>query len=399
MIIAIPAVTSVVDDSKFTAYVDTAKSVIDGVVVLKNNDTLKMHDQKASYYIPASCVTTENGTKSPYGEFTVAYVIVNYNGVGKENDYYWISRDEEGIGVKNPVKRDDLTEDSLTDEIEEDFFSMVPVNNRLYTIVYNEDCTSSTKSESVAVTFEFINGVQTYNVPKTGNYKLEVWGAQGGSSTRGGALSQGGKGGYASGIIYLNSGDVLYIHVGGKNGYNGGGSIGNGTDTTAGNGGGATDIRVNGSELANRVIVAGGGGGGAGTHSSYPAIGGAAGGTSGVAGTCASGSNCSSGGGGYPGTQSYGGSSTACSGSAGGLGYGGTYTGGGQDTGGGGGGGYYGGGSGGYGCSGGGGSSYVSSSMSYTEIYSGSESFLSPTGEQETGHSENGYVKISLVNN
>lgn len=74
--------------------------------------------------------------------------------------------------------------------------------------------------------------------------------------------NSGGKGAYAKGTINLTANtDKLYIYVGGKNGYNGGGTgySPNGVGPT--NGGGATDIRVNGTGLNNRVIVAGGGGG------------------------------------------------------------------------------------------------------------------------------------------
>lgn len=64
-------------------------------------------------------------------------------------------------------------------------------------------------------------------------------------------------------------------------GFNGGGDtgIGNSSDitTTAGSGGGGTDIRLNTDSLYARVIVAGGGGGGG-----YNGNGGAGGGASGI---------------------------------------------------------------------------------------------------------------------
>lgn len=59
-------------------------------------------------------------------------------------------------------------------------------------------------------------------------------------------------------------GSLLQVSVGGqggrpKGGWNGGG---NGGNQNAGGGGGATDVRFNGTALANRILVAGGGGGG-----------------------------------------------------------------------------------------------------------------------------------------
>jgi hypothetical protein len=123
--------------------------------------------------------------------------------------------------------------------------------------------------------FDYTGDVQSYTVPLTGTYKLEVWGAQGGGN--------GGYGGYSYGNIKLNQGSILYIHIGGagesyngnsggNGGYNGGGNGGNGsTDKIAyggSGGGGATHIAsVLGllSTLSNNTsaiyIVAGGGGG------------------------------------------------------------------------------------------------------------------------------------------
>lgn len=125
-------------------------------------------------------------------------------------------------------------------------------------------------------------GEHIYRTPYAGNYRLEVWGAQGGGSVANGALLAGdGYGGYAVGTIELDAGKSLYINVGGKGtdgiilsdapgGYNGGGSgTSDGSDDEAsGGGGGATHIAiVSGvlSTLQNNIndilIVAGGGGG------------------------------------------------------------------------------------------------------------------------------------------
>lgn len=113
---------------------------------------------------------------------------------------------------------------------------------------------------------------QTFNVDRTGNYKVELWGAQGGFVSNDSDCESCGKGSYVSGVINLTKGEKLYVYVGGqsdsvsKPGYNGGG-VAN-SDGRRGSGGGATDIRlVNGDwnntqSLASRIIVAAGGGGG-----------------------------------------------------------------------------------------------------------------------------------------
>lgn len=108
----------------------------------------------------------------------------------------------------------------------------------------------------------------SFNVPVSGTYKIEAWGANGGST----ALGSGGIGAYTSGEIRLLANEKLYIYVGGapsgdNGGYNGGGSITAYQSSNGGAaGGGATDIRLESgawnleSGLRSRIMVAAGGG-------------------------------------------------------------------------------------------------------------------------------------------
>jgi hypothetical protein len=261
-----------------------------------------------------------------------------------------------------------------------------------------------------------------------GEYKLEVWGAQGGTGTGDQApISRpGGNGGYSVGTITLNAQTKFYIYVGGQGGslvgggpggFNGGG-IGGPSEQArgwaTGGGGGATDIRIGTDDLYHRVIVAGAGGG-------SPSTGGAGaqkygkegGGLNGIAGEDQQSPSRTGGGGG---SQTAGGikgvygddNSTVGTFGVGGIG--------GQATsnfwyGGGGGGGWYGGGGGSSGSGGGGGSGYVLTEDSYTppgyalgsEYYltdadtiAGNQQFDDPDGNPETGHSGNGYAQITL---
>ena len=136
------------------------------------------------------------------------------------------------------------------------------------------------KSEYTQV-FDYKGEVQYFTVPVDGYYKIEAWGAQGG-----GTNGNGGKGGYTSGLIYLTTGETLYVYVGGKGGeeeketktneggWNGGGYSGKNPNVYSFGGGGATDIRYfsetplpndlewNSTKgLDTRIMVAGGGGG------------------------------------------------------------------------------------------------------------------------------------------
>lgn len=271
-----------------------------------------------------------------------------------------------------------------------------------------------TQAKNDIMDFNYTGSVQSKTL-KPGTYTIECWGGQGGTYSS----YIGGYGGYSKGTITLTEATTVYISVGGAGssssttaGFNGGG-----TGISSGRGGGgATDVRIGKNSLYSRVIVAGGGGG------------------AGV--TSANANPCGCGGGEYGGdgyyndtTGSYTIGQNRCGGSAsqtaGGktwststqatFGQGGNASG---YSSGGGGGGWYGGG-GAYdndfdsdGRWGGGGSGYVYTSstaknypngcllnsthyLTNAKTIAGNKSFKSPTGKNETGHTGNGFCRIT----
>ena len=94
----------------------------------------------------------------------------------------------------------------------------------LIMLVFSVLFCSKIEAASAVYNFAYKGDYQTFVVPRSGIYKLETWGAQGGYRTN---STKGGYGGYAKGEVYLNRGDVLYVYVGGNgktnNGWNGGG--------------------------------------------------------------------------------------------------------------------------------------------------------------------------------
>lgn len=250
--------------------------------------------------------------------------------------------------------------------------------------------------------FDYTGAVQSITLPK-GTYKLECWGAQGGNGCTDNSYT-GGKGGYSIGTISLNTKIILYIYVGGRGvsseasgsgairagGFNGGGSGRDWSSTNHGGSGGAgaTDIRINQDSFYARVIVAGGGGG-----ASDDGNGGSGGGVSGISTVASAGGTATSGSGfGQAAASSY--TSGECGGGGGGW-YGG-YGGGSENIPGGGGSGYV----------------YISSTasnypsgcllnssyyLSDAKTIAGNNSFISPTGSSETGHSGNGYCRITVI--
>ena len=117
MIIAIPSVTRYISDSRKSTYVDTAKEIIGGARNIVNGGKLEMYSTNTTYYIPTSCIKTENALKSPYGDFTQAYVGVIYDGKGYK--YYWISVDDAGEGVSKITPLDKLDIDDIESDLKD----------------------------------------------------------------------------------------------------------------------------------------------------------------------------------------------------------------------------------------------------------------------------------------
>ncbi|MBQ7489533.1 MAG: hypothetical protein IJT51_03335, partial [Bacteroidales bacterium] len=293
-----------------------------------------------------------------------------------------------------------------------------------YSYVWHYD---SVYSQSYGVSTNYSSsGSYTFNA-SAGMYKLEVWGAQGGSGKCGSSNNTpGGKGGYSVGTITLNTTTTFYIYVGGKGsysagtklyagGFNGGGQgASQNSSTYGGSGGGGTDIRIASTSLYARVIIAGGGGGYADEGETTGRVPGVGGGTSGgdglnpqgsVPGTAKGGSQLS---GGAAGAQWSGQGVVATAGS---FGQGGNISSNSSGGGAGGGGGWYGGGAEAWGCAAGG-SGYVYTSstasnypsgcllnssyyLTSANTYAGNMTFASTTGSTETGHDENGYARIT----
>ena len=144
--------------------------------------------------------------------------------------------------------------------------------------------------------YGYTGGVQTFTVPCSGTYKLEVWGAQGGKSTLwNGDSIDGVYGDYAYGSKVLTNGTALYVTVGGMGGassnstvtaynvqgyggYNGGVTIidsGNDRTSPKAPGGGATHISpINGvitSIGVSNTFICAKGGNGSYLHYEFPA--------------------------------------------------------------------------------------------------------------------------------
>jgi hypothetical protein len=125
------------------------------------------------------------------------------------------------------------------------------------------DCVNE-GAQATTVTFNWTGEAQTWTVPDgVTKATFDLYGAEGGLAER---KSSGGKGGRATATIPVSEGSSVQVNVGGQGQSNAnpaeGGFNGGGIGQLGGGGGGASDIRIDGTDLANRVLVAGGGGGG-----------------------------------------------------------------------------------------------------------------------------------------
>ena len=293
------------------------------------------------------------------------------------------------------------------------------VNNKLYYSGAPEELkgfdSNDIKTGDI-LNFNYTGAVQSITLPK-GTYTLECWGAQGGNRSQDSAsatVTGSGLGGYSIGTLTLTQLTTCYIYVGGQGGmssstgnvkveggFNGGGFASHESTGEPGNGGGgATDVRIAQDSLYARVIVAGGGGG-SGEDNETGGYGGGETGGAGSGNTSLTQASQTSGG-----TNSFGfglGGNTYNGGAGGGGWYGGasrysvsSYSTGDDSEGGGGGSGYV----------------YTSSTaknypsgcllnssyyLSAAKTIAGNTSFTSPTGSSETGHSGNGYCRITVI--
>lgn len=288
-------------------------------------------------------------------------------------------------------------------------------------IKYDGNSLTTTKGLKAGdiIDFAYKGSKQAITLVK-GTYTLEVWGAQGGYRN---SSSYSGNGGYAKGTLTLTTDTQAYVYSGGQGGgstsatsiVNDGGFNGGGKRYGFKGGGGASDIRLLQDSLYARVIVAGGGGscGATDKHGMY------GGGTNGGSSTENFGT------GGYGGTQTgntwiittQSSSATSNSDAYAGFGFGGNGVYRSSGYGGAGGGGWYGGsgaypdGSGDDDRGGGGGSGFVWTGsnapsgyllnstyyLTSTSLVGGNSAFTSPTGSSETGHTGDGYARITVV--
>ncbi len=389
-------------NASFSGNTVTVKSVT-------NETSCTITMKKKTYTVTAQIRPQDAATVSGGNTKTVSHGLSTSFSISPNTDYQYLSVSGTGCSISGTT----LNVSSVTEEV-------------TCVVSYFKSLTQDITN------LNYTGDVQIYKVTEAGYYRLEVWGAEGGYRS---SSIYSGKGGYSYGTVYLEKDTMLYIYAGGSgnsgtcsNSICTGGFNGGGYRHTYKGGGGASDVRIGSDDYYSRVIVAGGGGSDGASTKKGQYGGGETGGSSSEDYSSVRGS------GGKGGTQTYSGYSTSYTietqtttglnsskleNYAGGFGFGGggvSYR---NGYGGAGGGGWYGG-SGNVPDSssdndrgGGGGSGFVYTSTTpsttlpsgykLTDKYQltsaatigGYKSFNSPSGSQETGHTGNGYVRIT----
>ena len=143
LIIAIPAVTSYIQDSRKETYIKTAQNMVRAMSSEINTGKYQVYDTNTTYYFHASCLKTENNPESPYGDWKERYVAVTYD--GNSFDYYWTSLDEAGMGVYLTYSNL-LDVESIYSNVK-DLQLFIGVGNRTKIIKFSDSCDPNTFTE------------------------------------------------------------------------------------------------------------------------------------------------------------------------------------------------------------------------------------------------------------
>ena len=139
MIIAIPSVTKYISGSRDKSYIASARALVSGARVLVNSGELTAYNPDVTYYIPISCINTENSATSPYGDWKDAYVVVTYDRTGY--NYYWTSIDEAKQGIY--LTNIDLLETNKIIRSAKDINTGIAISGHNKISILNKDSCSS----------------------------------------------------------------------------------------------------------------------------------------------------------------------------------------------------------------------------------------------------------------
>ena len=200
-------------------------------------DTTIKNEPKGRYYYTIVIIASEDETSEYTDTINTGMVpaIMNIDVIGSNCDisyqlqtgFYKSVKVVYKIGSEPETVNEGIVVQSLTNQTcnsptvyncEADALPTGTLYFKVFVKSDDGDAESNTVSVNIETEYEYgyTGEIQTFVAPETGVYSLEAWGAQG--------SEDGGYGGYSYGEVELQEGDILYIAVGGQDGWNGGGT-------------------------------------------------------------------------------------------------------------------------------------------------------------------------------
>ena len=142
MIIAVPAVSSNISESRDSEFANSALKFIDAARLDITNFEYSIKDENHTYYIPTKCLETENGNVTSYGDLIQSYVVVTVK--DGEYDYYYTGRDSSNHGILLTYS-ELIDKDSVKSNIKS-INTRVGIGNRTKVYIFSDACTK-TKTE------------------------------------------------------------------------------------------------------------------------------------------------------------------------------------------------------------------------------------------------------------
>ena len=302
VLLAIPRVIKFMESSRVNAFAVEANQVIKSA---RNayGDKLLTEEEVPSPICYTVAELIKLGYLDASDEDISGAVVIDFANSGNADDkeviYTYLSKPGYYVKKNDPagkykIYNSDVVKRDGTSLFKKCVSACVATDGGLSIICDSEDLTGDVNPDEPVITcdlevgtewdFAYKGSIDSFEVPCNGKYRLEVWGAAGGSAQWGGG---GGKGGYAVGDIEFLKDEKFYVTVGGAGktdgpgfqgqgtvpgGYNGGsnGSVQGNTNgnNNYGSGGGythmsRTDTLYPATESRNIYISVNGGGGGA----------------------------------------------------------------------------------------------------------------------------------------
>ena len=140
VLIATPAITEYINNSKKNTFLTTAHQYISAVRTKINELELPINSADEVYYIPIKCIDIERGS-NPYGKWDSAYVVVTLD--ANNYYYYFAGRSENGYGTllthEDLLTKDYVRPDTMTID------TKVGIGERNTISVLEDDCNTINK--------------------------------------------------------------------------------------------------------------------------------------------------------------------------------------------------------------------------------------------------------------